>query len=420
MSLKKSWVAVEEFDENVENADLMEVPSETLEADLVEIEGEDKDIEALINDGDELEHDQEQLDALTENAEASLEEDGMDETAARATEIAAEAFTAKWGVKRQKVGLESFASADGRRRATQVAIEGLKDAAVSMWDTFVKWLKELIAKAKDQLLKLTNAGKSLKKRAEKLEARLDKGLGVLDKNSVDGSWAKQLTVDEKFNYDFCVQLGKDSASVEKLARGVAATVTEANKLVREPKLALPGPGATNTDPLPGTPFGKKVSKKLSIVPQGATELNIRALPGNGYVVGYKHNDIIHTRFVAASDKPTGSAKIPPLDSAKCKAGIEALYGIGDALEAKLKGFRDANAAMDELVSAVESAAKDVKEASKDSDSEKERAAKLALKAARQVVTNAKGVERAVIYGLKNAGTGIAGYVAASIGAYKAA
>ncbi|MCX8545255.1 hypothetical protein OSZ54_27145, partial [Klebsiella variicola] len=74
----------------------------------------------------------------------------MDETAARATEIAAEAFCGKWGVQRKKVGLESFGTSDGRRHATQIAVESLKDAAVNMWETFVKWIKELVAKAKEQ------------------------------------------------------------------------------------------------------------------------------------------------------------------------------------------------------------------------------------------------------------------------------
>ena len=120
--MRKNWIATEEHGEEVQDVSLMEVPSESLESDLVEVTGLDKDVESLVADGEELEHDQAKVEELAANAEASLEEDGMDETAARATEIAAEGFCDKWGIQRKKVGLESFGTSDGRRQATQIAV----------------------------------------------------------------------------------------------------------------------------------------------------------------------------------------------------------------------------------------------------------------------------------------------------------
>ena len=62
--MAKSWIAIEEHADEVQDVELMEVPSESLESDLVEVTGLDKDVESLVADGEELEHDQEQVEAL--------------------------------------------------------------------------------------------------------------------------------------------------------------------------------------------------------------------------------------------------------------------------------------------------------------------------------------------------------------------
>jgi len=413
MSMKKNWIAVEEFDEaNQGDTTLMEVPSESLEADLVEIEGQDKDIESLVNDGEELQHDQEQLEAITDNAEASLEEDGMDETAARATEIAAESFTAKWGVKRKKVGLEAFGDSATRRQSTMIAVEGLKDAAVNMWETFVKWIKEMVAKAKDQLMKLTNAGKSLKSRSEKLEARLDKGLGELDKKEVEGSFIKQLIVDETPDYEECLRFAdKSAANAEKMGRAIVSSISEANKVVRDGTYVSEN-GASRD--MIGADFGKNAKKKLT-VPQGASDLVTKALPGNGYLLSYSQEGITNVTFNAPSDEPKVK-KLKTLTLDECKSGTKALFSVGEVLETKLKDFRTANDDLGKLADAASTAQKELK----DAEADKRDQAKKALKSAQAAVRSAKAVERATTTSLKNAGAGIAGYIAASIGAYKAA
>ena len=408
----KNWIATEEHSDEVQDVSLMEVPSESLESDLVEVTGLDKDVESLVADGEELEHDQDQVEALADNAEASLEEDGMDETAARATEIAAEAFCGKWGVHRKKVGLESFGTSDGRRQATQIAVESLKDAAVNMWETFVKWIKELVAKAKEQLLKLTNAGKKIKSRAEKLEARLDKGLGELDKKEVEGSFLQSLTINDQVDYSGCLEFAdKNAASVDKIGQAIVSSISETGKITRDGNYTSE---TGQSRELIGAEFGKQAKKKLT-APQGASDLKTTALPGNAYLLSYKVEGIQTLKFEVANDK-VKDAKLPTLKLDECKAGVKSLFTIGEVLETKLKAFRDANEAMGKLADELGKAKGDLKEA----DSEKRDGAKKALKVARANIGNAKAAERAVTTSMKNAGAGIAGYVAASIAAYKAA
>lgn len=410
--MRKNWIATEEHSDEVQDVSLMEVPSESLESDLVEVTGLDKDVESLVADGEELEHDQDQVEALADNAEASLEEDGMDETAARATEIAAEAFCGKWGVQRKKVGLESFGTSDGRRQATQIAVESLKDAAVNMWETFVKWIKELVAKAKEQLLKLTNAGKKIKSRAEKLEARLDKGLGELDKKEVEGSFLQSLTINDQVDYSGCLEFAdKNAASVDKIGQAIVSSISETGKITRDGNYTSE---TGQSRELIGAEFGKQAKKKLT-VPQGASDLKTTALPGNAYLLSYKVEGIQTLKFEVANDK-VKDAKLPTLKLDECKAGVKSLFTIGEVLETKLKAFRDANEAMGKLADELSKAKGELKEA----DSEKRDGAKKALKVARANIGNAKAAERAVTTSMKNAGAGIAGYVAASIAAYKAA
>lgn len=410
--MRKNWIATEEHSDEVQDVSLMEVPSESLESDLVEVTGLDKDVESLVADGEELEHDQDQVEALADNAESSLEEDGMDETAARATEIAAEAFCGKWGVQRKKVGLESFGTSDGRRQATQIAVESLKDAAVNMWETFVKWIKELVAKAKEQLLKLTNAGKKIKSRAEKLEARLDKGLGELDKKEVEGSFLQALTINDQVDYSGCLEFAdKNAASVDKIGQAIVSSISETGKITRDGNYTSE---TGQSRELIGAEFGKQAKKKLT-APQGASDLKTTALPGNAYLLSYKVEGIQTLKFEVANDK-VKDAKLPTLKLDECKAGVKSLFTIGEVLETKLKAFRDANEAMGKLADELGKAKGDLKEA----DSEKRDGAKKALKVARANIGNAKAAERAVTTSMKNAGAGIAGYVAASIAAYKAA
>lgn len=409
---KKFTVGLENDGAEIETPDLLESPSESVESDLVEITGLDKEIESLVEAGEELEEDQATTEELIENAEESLEEDGMDEVAARATEIAAESIAKRWNLTRRKTALEAHGSADTRRQATRVAVEGLKDMASNMWETFVKWVKEIVAKGKEQLLALTNAGKKIKARAEKLEKRLAAGLGVQEKKEVEGSFTKQLAVDEKADYQECLKFADSSANtVDKIGKAVMTGIDQTGKLMRAGEVKSEG-GAT-MELITGD-FGKKTSKKLN-VPQGAENVAVVALPGNCYLMKFTQDGVTKTSYEVATDK-VKDGKLPTLSDSECKAGATALYKIGEVLEAKLKAFRDANDKMEKLADE----AKKAKANEKDATSENRKELSKATAIARANINSAKAAERAVTSSLKNAAGGIYGYVAASIGAYKKA
>lgn len=401
--MARTWFAIEEHAED-QDVTLMEVPSESLEAEMVEVEGEDKDIEALTQDGEDLGADIDTVEDLTDNAEASLEEDGMDETAARATEIAAESLCSKWGVKtRRGVGIESFGNPDSRRQATQIAVEDLKEKAKDMWRQFVAWCKEMIAKARDMFAKLYNAGKALRKRADKLDKRLGDGLGTMKKTDVSGSFLKQLVIDEKFDYEGCLKFADTSATdVGKAAKVVDAVYGSSKELFRGETKS----GVISMD----NPFSKKTGKKIG-VPQGANDISISALPGNGFLSFYTKDGVQYGRFDQAPMREL--KKAPTLNQDKCSSGVKALYKIAETLETRLKGFETANQALSKLVESMDKAA-DAYNESKGEERSKKREA---FTQARAIVQAAKATERASTFALKTAGSGIQGYIGASIGAH---
>lgn len=426
MTFRKTWVGVENLEEPMEQeAELMEVPSETIESELVEIEGQDKEIEALVEDGEELEGDQESMEELIDNAEESLEDEGMDETAARATEIAAEGFSAKYGIRRRRVGMEQFGSASSRRHATMVAVEDLKSTASDMWESFVAWLKEIIAKVRDQILKLTNAGKSLKKRATRLETRLDKGLGSKNKDKVKGSFITQCTIDGTVDWSKMIEVAEASKDVAVVASKGKDLVKEGEEAAKatgkgEPAILAGAEKVTRTvknvvDEL-GKKLGKKTSKNLKgMIPEGASDVTAEALPGGAYMVSWVKDGVANLRYVSNKDGEK-SKEVATLSEQEMEYGIKSLFTLGDALETKLKAFRDVTDQMDKLAGEVKSA----KDSLKDAKGDDRNTAKKALKTAQAASKAANEVNRAVLTTMKTAGSGIAGYIEASMNAYKKA
>ncbi len=80
-----------------------------------------------------------------ENAEASVAEGGMDQTAAAAMDIAVEAFARKMTIKRQKptgMAVEAFGGTSTRLRATKLAIEEAKGMAGKAWEAIIAFIEK--------------------------------------------------------------------------------------------------------------------------------------------------------------------------------------------------------------------------------------------------------------------------------------
>ena len=416
---KRQWaVGLENMDDD-QNVNMAEVekPEEAVESHLIEVEGLDQQVADLVDDGEELSGDTEQLEEYAEAVEKGAEDGGMDETAARVVDIGVESIAGKWGIKRTKIGAENF-SGSMKAQSTKVALESIGETIKEMWKKFVAWIGEIIAKVKDFWLKYHNAGKSMKKRAEKLYQRLDKGLGQKDKNEISGGWSTALLIDGKIDPDFVISCGaKAGTAVSELAKAteimldgagkVAGAVDNSKPIVVDPK----GVAA-----VAHVELGKKTSKALGgAIPSGVESLNVKAIPGGAYLASYTKDGVPFTKFVTVGEN-TGEKKIATPEEAKMKSAIKAIEQYGDALETSLKDFRKANEQLSKLKSDAEAASKKFDEAK----AEGKDGARQALKVANAAVSSYTANQRAATSFLKNGGQGLIGYVTAGIGAYKKA
>lgn len=401
-------------DETPVDVSALEKPEEGVEAHLVEVEGQDAELGEAEMAGDQLAADTDTLENLGEVVESAVESgEGMDETAARAVEVGVESIATRWGFKVQKIGAESFNGAN-RAQATRVAYEGVMDAVKDAWDTFLKWLQEMINKLRDFWVKYVNAGKSMQKRAEKLSDRLD-NLGSKVKNGKDqigGGWTAKLLLDGKI----------DPAGVAAMASSLSSDIKSAaaaGKLVLDKVDGEIKSGTRAGDDNTAVEFGKKTSKKLSsAIPNNADTPMAFALPGGAYWIGYRMpiSDSAKVRVGAFVSVPenTGEKKVKTPSSAEMKSAISAINTYGVALEKAITEFRPGQEAMSKLNDAVKSAVAKLK----DGKAEEKEANKTNLKKARFAVQSHVSMVRASSAALRNGGFGLIGYVQAGIDAYE--
>ena len=191
--------------------DGIELPAESVEGTLADIEHDTKPIEAmdadaelLAEDGDETDA---QLDVLDEaQAAADGEEAGEDgeepmdaeedmpDDAAKALDVAQESIRSRWNFEhRSSVAHESYGSRNRRQVARESLWEDIKAFIGRIWD----WLKEQGRKIKDRWLKFHNQGKSIQARAKKYDEVIRK-LGKQKKDEISGGFIKSLSIDGKF------------------------------------------------------------------------------------------------------------------------------------------------------------------------------------------------------------------------------
>ncbi|EDA8432735.1 hypothetical protein A4K06_09985 [Salmonella enterica subsp. enterica serovar Chester] len=191
--------------------DGIELPAESVEGTLADIEHDTKPIEALDADAELLAEDGDETDAqldVLDEAQAAADgegagEDGeepmdaeedMPDDAATALDVAQESIRSRWNFEhRSSVAHESYGSRNRRQVARESLWEDIKAFLKRIWE----WLKEQGRKIKDRWLKFSNQGKSIQARSKKYDEAIRK-LGKQKKDEISGGFIKSLSIDGKF------------------------------------------------------------------------------------------------------------------------------------------------------------------------------------------------------------------------------
>lgn len=403
MGMKKGWaVGFEDGTPEAVDVDRLERPSESVETQLVEISGQDTDIESLANDGEQLSSDVQGLEQTADVVTQAVEDGGMDESAARMVDIAVESFASKWGISYRKVAGESFTGGN-RVRATKVAYESVMSTLKSAYRKVVEWIKRMWGKLKDWWIGYFNAGKSIVSRAEKLTKVLEKGLGKKRDNKIGGSWVKKLTVDGKFDPSYGPSVEKNADGAVRSAVGVITGAEKQLKLVRDSN-------GTTVD----LDFGKKTNKRFeNLVPKDATAISAICGFNNGYLVKWTMDGIEYAQYITPDAEHIDKDVATP-DVTAIRQALKAADSIGSVLESDIKDWREVQDKHKSLGEAAETAA----DHDKDLKGDELAAAKLAVRVAQQAVKNYVALRAFTVDQLKSGGSGLLSYAEAAIDAYE--
>ncbi|ANZ48632.1 internal head protein [Erwinia phage vB_EamM_ChrisDB] len=400
--------------------DGLELPAESVEGILAELAQDEKEINQNDSEHDVLTEDANetdaQLDAVDEadaasqgtgeegdDGEAPMEaEEDMPDEAADALDVAQESIRKRWGFDhRVSVAQEAY----GSRKRRQVARESLWDDIKAFFRRIWEWLKEQGRKVKDRWLKFSNQGKSIQARSKKFDAAIRK-LGKQKKDTVSGSFIKQLSVAGKF-------VGNDVSALN-------AQLTATGKLADLQKSAL-DTGADIADAAAkedtaaiGSQYGEFVrgnastrdeeclgSNKLHYEVEGTgadTELTVTYIPSESEVEG----DV----------KTPTPAQLSSLNSFYNKLGIE--------VEKRVKAYHSINQARDKYESAVEKLLKKIDGVKIDENAKMVQATRLSRKMISSMNSVVSNTERALTSIVTNLVSGTNGYIAAGIAAHEKA
>lgn len=335
----------------------------------------------------------------------------------------------RWGVEIQSVGTESFE--DNPAMATQVACEGIKDAAAALWEGFIDMLKKIRAATKDALAKYFNAGTKLKKAFEKLEDKVDDLGEIKDgKDKISGDFLKTMVINGKPDAAGLVAaaegLDKEvNASASAIAAATKATIDIASKSPEEVAAAAKDMFDASleyksvfTDNKQAKAFeklfgGDKAAGKYKV---GA----VLAFPRDCYAV-FAINDAgtEQVKYMSGVNLDAADKDIATLDNAGFSKWIAAGIKAAEQLEATKKDWAKVEKANDDLISEVEKIGKKAK-ATKDDEKEAAKGWKKIHRGMSNYAKNSQALERGINDSLKNTAQGIYGYVTASVAAYNKA
>jgi hypothetical protein len=211
--------------------------SESVEADLADLNAEHADIAEHDAQIDEAEETVEALEAIREQLIEADKEGGLSRSGAAILKISLEHMYGRLGLASDRVvpAMESFGGAASRQESTQIALETIGETISKVWAAIVEaakkaweWIKGWYNKLFDTNTKVTNRAKALKEAAAKLGTDAPKTTEIQNESLTKalmltehgGSAEAVLSAVEKFAGEFSGGAGKYFANLEKLANSV--------------------------------------------------------------------------------------------------------------------------------------------------------------------------------------------------------
>lgn len=405
--------------ESVEGAgtvvpDGIELPAESVEGTLADIEHDTKPIDQLDAEADVLAEDGDETDAQLDAVDAAeaaadgegedgeepmeVEEDMPDE-AAEQLDVAQESIRKRWAFDhRVSVAQESY----GARKRRQVARESLWDDIKAFLQRIFDWLKEQGRKIKDRWLKFSNQGKSIQARAKKYDAALS-GLGKQKKDTVSGGFIKNLTTGGKF-------VGDDINTLKGVLSTIASIYGEQDAVVKD---------ATR---MVNAVEGGKLNSGFAAAVNKATAGKAGEIQLLGNQIGKAdvkvNGDDLEASFTVI-DAEGSVEKSVSTPSVQTLSSLVAFFNqLGKAVEENVKAYHKNNQAQESYERAIEALLKRIDGVKIDDNAEltsNVRVARRAITVANQYIS---WTERCVATGQKNLIAGVNGYISAGIGAYE--
>ncbi len=385
-----------------------------IESTMAAVEVADKEVQSAIDTGEQLAEDTNSLEDIEEYANEAHANGGLTGQALAVLNKSSGDLCNRWGVKVAFVATES-AGAD--LDSTKMACEAIKDAMYSVWERFISWYAWLRTKVKETVIKLTNAGKTLRKKAAKIETRLGEGLGELkaDKKTISGSWLTDGSYDGTFNAAQCLAVSTSATAEGKtLAVAVAAMTNDATSIISSNDANKEGGGESKVDAAIKSLGVKSKAKLKGAVPKRAILGTCKALPANAYLISWTMaaGGPEETRFLPTGESST-TKDIAPASAAEIGTYATAIDTIGEALEATLKNFGPLEKAENDLAKEMATTLKDLKSAKV----EDRPALRDAKNAAQRNLRKTTAARSAYEFTLRRAGTALYGYAVASLAAY---
>jgi hypothetical protein len=366
-----------------------------VESQLVEVQGVDNELDALLADGETLEQDTRMVEAVADEVAGSAAEGGLTETAARVAEVAVESYCRRWNISRIKVASESFAARGDRMKATKIAMEGLGETIAKGWDAFVKFVKALVERFTKAFKHYTGLGLSVKEKALKLKAKADGAFGEKKDEKIKGGFLAQLEINGKV----------DPAAVCSV---ISKLANESDTVARQLTTYVGAIVENKTAKLPTIKIGVQ-AKAPGALPNVSSA---SAMPGAGFFV-VTGGELKFTRHASAKveDLPT-----PTVDQIRTAAA--AAVAAGEALEkGVISDLETLNEAISKIADSKSFHGDALRTAIKSGKNEEVSNVRDAVARSQTAVRSAAAFQDGVVKSLRAAAVGLLGYTQAGIAAY---